>query len=192
MSIYLTDGADLTSVAASIRSKGGTSGALSFPEGFVSAVGAIPVEPPRTNLLQVEGLTWYRGYLNSAGGVQTQNATNLEMTSGFVPVPENPSKHLMLSVELPAENASSIWGACFLYDANQNKVGARKVFSFVEGVTSGDRKLMSAMTDYSDSTVRYIRVSFRTFGSAKACLEIERAPKEAMDLVGLTIPVETA
>ena len=34
--------ADLTSVANAIRSKGGTSGQLAFPAGFVSAVGAIP------------------------------------------------------------------------------------------------------------------------------------------------------
>ena len=33
---------DLTSVANAIRQKGGTSAALSFPAGFVSAVQAIP------------------------------------------------------------------------------------------------------------------------------------------------------
>lgn len=42
MSNYLVDGADLTSVANAIRTKGGTSAALAFPAGFVSAIGAIP------------------------------------------------------------------------------------------------------------------------------------------------------
>lgn len=41
MSNYLVDGADLTSVADAIRTKGSTSGQLAFPEGFVSAIEAI-------------------------------------------------------------------------------------------------------------------------------------------------------
>lgn len=42
MSNYLVDGADLTSVANAIRTKGGTSASLAFPSGFVSAIAAIP------------------------------------------------------------------------------------------------------------------------------------------------------
>ena len=42
--------ADLTSVANAIRTKGGTSGQLAFPAGFISAVGAI------------EGLPGYAGH----------------------------------------------------------------------------------------------------------------------------------
>lgn len=34
--------ADLTSVANAIRTKGGTSAALAFPSGFISAIAAIP------------------------------------------------------------------------------------------------------------------------------------------------------
>ena len=39
---YRVDGTDLTSVADAIRTKGGTSASLSFPDGFVSAVQNIP------------------------------------------------------------------------------------------------------------------------------------------------------
>lgn len=42
MSNYLVDGADLTSIANAIRTKGGTSAQLAFPAGFVSSIGAIP------------------------------------------------------------------------------------------------------------------------------------------------------
>lgn len=42
MSNYLVDGADFTSIANAIRTKGGTSAQLAFPAGFVSAIGAIP------------------------------------------------------------------------------------------------------------------------------------------------------
>lgn len=41
MSIYLVDSADLTAVADAIRTKGGTSASLAFPQGFVDAVEAI-------------------------------------------------------------------------------------------------------------------------------------------------------
>lgn len=42
MGNYLVDGADLTSIANAIRTKGGTSAQLAFPADFVSAIGAIP------------------------------------------------------------------------------------------------------------------------------------------------------
>lgn len=42
MAKYKVSGSDLTNVADAIRTKGGTSASLSFPDGFVSAVAAIP------------------------------------------------------------------------------------------------------------------------------------------------------
>ena len=42
MTSYLATDTDLTAVASAIRTKGGTSAALSWPTGFVSAVNAIP------------------------------------------------------------------------------------------------------------------------------------------------------
>lgn len=42
MANYLTNDTDLTAVANAIRTKGGTSAALTFPGGFVDAIGAIP------------------------------------------------------------------------------------------------------------------------------------------------------
>lgn len=41
MAEYLTDTADLTSVADAIRAKGGTTGQMVYPDGFVSAINAI-------------------------------------------------------------------------------------------------------------------------------------------------------
>ena len=38
---YVVSDTNLTSIASAIRTKGGTSGALSFPDGFVSAISAI-------------------------------------------------------------------------------------------------------------------------------------------------------
>lgn len=44
MAELLTNDTDLTSVANAIRTKGGTSGNLTFPSGFVSAIGAIAAD----------------------------------------------------------------------------------------------------------------------------------------------------
>lgn len=50
MSSYLVDGADLTDIANAIRAKGSTSAQLTFPQGFIDAVDAIPTgaasDPP--------------------------------------------------------------------------------------------------------------------------------------------------
>jgi len=45
MADYLTTDTDLTAVADAIRAKGGTSAALTYPDEFVSAIGAITTEP---------------------------------------------------------------------------------------------------------------------------------------------------
>lgn len=42
MAEYLTNTADLTKVASAIREKGGTSAPLVYPDGFVTAIQAIP------------------------------------------------------------------------------------------------------------------------------------------------------
>lgn len=42
MSNYAVSDSDLTTIADAIRTKGGTSAGLSFPDGFVSAIGDIP------------------------------------------------------------------------------------------------------------------------------------------------------
>lgn len=45
MADYLTNDADLQAVADAIRAKGGTSAPLTYPDGFVSAIGAIKSNP---------------------------------------------------------------------------------------------------------------------------------------------------
>ena len=46
MSNYITTDTELTSVANAIRTKGGTSASLTYPAGFVSAIGSIPAQDP--------------------------------------------------------------------------------------------------------------------------------------------------
>lgn len=53
MSNYLVDGADLTSIANAIRTKGGTSAQLAFPQGFADAIAAIPTGGTPTGTKQI-------------------------------------------------------------------------------------------------------------------------------------------
>ena len=55
MADYLVTDTELTSVANAIRTKGGTSAPLSFPAGFVSAVGAIPTGGAKPSYLISDG-----------------------------------------------------------------------------------------------------------------------------------------
>lgn len=52
MANYLATDTDLTAVANAIRTKGGTSGQLTFPDGFISAVDAIPTESGGFNIFE--------------------------------------------------------------------------------------------------------------------------------------------
>lgn len=53
MAEYLTNDADLKKVADAIRTKGGTSATLKYPDGFTSAIGAIKTTP----ILQAKTVT---------------------------------------------------------------------------------------------------------------------------------------
>lgn len=56
---YIANSADLTAVANAIRTKGGTTDTLIFPDGFVSAIGNLgsgePVQPKDVNFIDYDG-----------------------------------------------------------------------------------------------------------------------------------------
>jgi uncharacterized membrane protein len=70
---------DLTSVANAIRTKGGTSSQLAFPDGFVSAVQAIPTGTTPTGTKQIS---------ISANGTTTEDVTNYASAEITVTVPQ--------------------------------------------------------------------------------------------------------
>lgn len=77
MADYLVTDTDLTSIASAIRTKGGTSAQLTFPGGFVDAVGAIPTggtTPTGTKQINI-----------SASGTITEDVTNYASVEVAVP-----------------------------------------------------------------------------------------------------------
>ena len=188
MAKYLTDDTDLTAVADAIRAKGGSAAKLSFPEGFVKTVQDLPGAEDRPNLLGVAGLQWFPGYLNASGNLQNPSATNQEMTSDFAALPRDATGQLLFTLELPAANAASCWGAYIVYDAGKNILGSRRQFAFIEGVSGNGRKLMCSLSDHGESRAAFIRVSFRSFGSARVCLETVPSLQEDMADKGVPVP----
>lgn len=76
---YLTTDRDLTSIASAIRTKGGTSAQLTFPQGFVDAVGAIPtggITPTGTKQITL-----------TDNGTTTEDVTNYASAQITVAIP---------------------------------------------------------------------------------------------------------
>lgn len=100
MSNYLVDGADLTSVANAIRTKGGTSAQLAFPQDFVDAVQAIPtgIAPTGTKQISI-----------TANGTTTEDVAAYANAEITVNVPSGPSPTLITKTitENGTYNASS-------------------------------------------------------------------------------------
>ena len=172
MAAYLTNDTDLTAVAQAVRVMGGTSAALKFPDGYIKAITALPVEKPQENLLRDKA--WVRGYFNDAGEIKTPGY-GMEMTSDFVPLPKDPSDCLLFVTKLP-ENAGSSWGAYILYDGNKAILGTRKTFNFVERAADGNRKLIWALSDLTETGAAFLRLSFRTYGTAEVYLGRTKVP----------------
>ena len=70
---------NLTSVANAIRTKGGTSGQLAFPNGFVSAVNAIPTGTTPTGTKQIS---------ITQNGTTTENVTDYASAQITANVPQ--------------------------------------------------------------------------------------------------------
>lgn len=84
---------DLTSVANAVRQKGGTSAALSFPAGFVSAVQAIPtgITPSGTKNITTNGTYDVTNFASAAVNVQGGGGVPSPITAGNFPVLINPA-----------------------------------------------------------------------------------------------------
>jgi len=107
MSNYIVDGADLTSVANAIRTKGGTSAQLSFPTEFVSAIGAIQTGGGN---VQIEELTPTSSMSSVTLSVGFEPAYMLIMDNyGYDNYDANGSFKFESNGELPVLIASSEW-----------------------------------------------------------------------------------
>lgn len=90
---YLTTDTELTSVANAIRTKGGTSSSLVYPDGFVSAIEAISTGTDVSDTTAVEGDVLAGKYFHKANGskvqgsIATKTSSDLQASGKTVTVP---------------------------------------------------------------------------------------------------------
>lgn len=143
MSNYIVDGADLTSVANAIRTKGGTSAQLAFPADFVSAVQAIPtgVTPAGTKQISI-----------TANGTTTEDVTNYANAEIAVNVP-SADKLAVLASGVYTRTTSS-GNLSIPISSFQGTIHA--IYIEVASVTSNTAQFVATLRVFSDM--------FTTFG----------------------------
>ena len=93
MAEYLTNDTDLGSVADAIRTKGGTSGSLTYPSGFVSAIQAIQTGTDVSDTTATAGDVLNTKYFYTADGTKTQgsipskSSSDMTVSGGTVTAP---------------------------------------------------------------------------------------------------------
>lgn len=120
MAEYLTTDTELNAIADAINTKGGTSGQLIYPSGFVSAIQAIPTGTTPTGTINI-----------SANG--TYDVTNY--ASAAVAIPEYAGAHhsvvtgYTVTVSLTNPISSGYFSSCTIYErltggAKGNQIGS--------------------------------------------------------------------
>ena len=112
---YIVDGADLTSVANAIRTKGGTSAELVFPTGFISAVQAIQTGIVPTGTKQVT---------ITQNGTVTEDVTNYANAQITTAIPEyNGEIAYTVQISLTNPGMTEYFHSFNIYDSAENKIG---------------------------------------------------------------------
>lgn len=136
---YLVNSDDLTAVADAIRTKGGTSDALTFPGGFVDAVGAIQAGEGGNGIVESDGV------ISGMTLFAIKSDTATKITGNF-----HYNEYL---AEIDCPNVKSIGNSMgFAYCKNLARVN----LPLVEYIISSGFKETPALLEYDFSNVRFI------------------------------------
>ena len=113
------------------------------------------------------------GYINADGGVAAPGAETQERVSEYIAVTPGDAMAYQCWVNVPA--GSIPWAAYCFYDSGRAKTGSVVAVTDATSTASDGSKYI-AQTFTVPSGAAYIRVSFRTFGAARAKLEVNSAP----------------
>ena len=113
------------------------------------------------------------GYINTDGGVSAPGAQAQERVSEYIAVTPGDAMAYQCWVNVPA--GSIPWAAYCFYDSDRAKTGSVVAVTDATSTASdGSKYIAQAFTVPSGAA--YIRVSFRTFGAARAKLEVGSTP----------------
>jgi hypothetical protein len=113
------------------------------------------------------------GYINADGGVAAPGAETQERVSEYIAVTPGDAMAYQCWVNVPA--GSIPWAAYCFYDSGRAKTGSVVAVTDATSTASDGSKYI-AQTFTVPSGAAYIRISFRTFGAARAKLEVNSAP----------------
>lgn len=136
-------------------------------EATAAAQGVIPKENLFALTRSVEG------YINTDGGVAAPGAETKERVSEYIAVTPGDAMAYQCWVNVPA--GSIPWAAYCFYDSDRAKTGSVVAVTDATSTASDGSKYI-AQTFTVPSGAAYIRVSFRTFGAARAKLEVGSTP----------------
>jgi len=136
-------------------------------EATAAAQGVIPKENLFALTRSVEG------YINTDGGVSAPGAQTQERVSEYIAVTPGDAMAYQCWVNVPA--GSIPWAAYCFYDSDRAKTGSVVAVTDATSTASDGSKYI-AQTFTVPNGAAYIRVSFRTFGAARAKLEVGSTP----------------
>lgn len=162
MADYLTTDTELTAIADAIRTKGGTSASLTYPNGFVSAINAIPtgggggltaktitgygtasVTPTGWNITDLQ-TNWETPKV--LGLVASDSLTSSPLTY-YVDAPGNGEIYCLGSITAPFDTIYEWIYLRFTYSRNI-QTGAITSISLQEAGYYADNQLVEDMTEY--------------------------------------------
>ena len=111
------------------------------------------------NLLKDVAIT--RGFINTGGGINSQNADSLEITSDYIDVSEHLGGQIWFAcLTAYATSYGSPWCACCFYDENHSKVGDRS------NIQPNAARIFPCgwVWNIPASGVKYCRLSTRSYG----------------------------
>jgi glycerophosphoryl diester phosphodiesterase len=101
------------------------------------------------------------GYLDVNGDIASASETNKEVTTDFIPV--DVDDYVDCHFSFP--ETQSMWLARCLYDAKKKKISTRSVLVNNVNYRNGNVRI-----NFTDSEARYIRISYRTYGTISMTL----------------------
>lgn len=108
----------------------------------------------------LDGVSIVPGYINSGGSVSDQSSTSREITTDYVDVSDHLGGYIYTAY---IGNPGGAWFAYAFYDSSHNIVGSRTTYSINN---ANDVLSCPPRIAIPASGVKYVRISFRTYGHA--------------------------
>ena len=145
MTVYRTNDTDLKKVADAIRTKGGTSADLTYPNGFVTAIQNIQTGTDtsdatlNSNSQMLSGVTAYSQGTKYTGNIPSKSSSDLTASGATVTVPAGHyASNATKSVSSGSASApSTISGTSSTVSVSNNTVTLSKTVSVTPSVTAG-------------------------------------------------------